>query len=79
VVCRYDHDKNMLLGTTDAGTLRVGTDSRGLEYEVDPPKARANILELVERGDIRSSSFAFRARRTGSGGRPVRTISRCAP
>ena len=60
VVCRYNHDSNMVLGTTAAGTLRVKTDSLGLDYEVRPPEARADIRELVERGDIRYSSFAFR-------------------
>ncbi len=61
VVARYNHDDNMLLGTTGAGTLRLEIDSTGLLYDVDPPQARADILELVERGDVRKSSFAFRA------------------
>ena len=60
VVARYNHDPNMLLGTTTGGTLQLRTDSIGLEYEVLPPQARADILELVERGDVQFSSFAFR-------------------
>ena len=29
-------------------------------YEVQPPQARADVLEYVARGDVRHSSFAFR-------------------
>lgn len=60
VVCRYNHDDNMLLGTSASGTLRLGTDAHGLYYEVDPPECRADVSELVSRGDVRKSSFAFR-------------------
>ncbi len=60
VIARYNHDDNMLLGTTDGGTLRLSVDDTGLVYEVDPPQARQDIVELVERGDVRKSSFAFR-------------------
>jgi HK97 family phage prohead protease len=60
VLARYNHDDNQLLGTSAAGTLQLRIDGVGLDYEVDPPKARADILELVERGDVRKSSFAFR-------------------
>jgi hypothetical protein len=60
VVCRYNHDPNMVLGTTAGATLQLRTDHIGLEYEVLPPQARADILELVERGDVQFSSFAFR-------------------
>ena len=60
VVCRYNHDANMVLGTTAGGTLALRTDSVGLEYEVVPPQARADIVELVQRRDIQFSSFAFR-------------------
>ena len=60
MVCRYNHDPNMVLGTTAGGTLQLRTDNVGLDYEVLPPKSRADILELVERRDIQFSSFAFR-------------------
>ena len=60
VVCRYNHDNNMVLGTTEAGTLKLITDKIGLDYQVRPPQSRADIFELVQRGDIRYSSFAFR-------------------
>jgi uncharacterized protein len=60
VICRYNHDDNMLLGTTGGNTLRLWTDETGLMYEVDPPNSRSDIVELIERGDVRKSSFAFR-------------------
>lgn len=65
VVCRYNHDDNMTLGTTGGRTLSLALDDTGLHYEVDPPKARADIVELVERGDVRKSSFAFRVDTNG--------------
>ena len=60
VVCRYNHSSDFVLGTTGAQTLRLSPDSVGLDYNVLPPKSRADILELVQRGDIRFSSYAFR-------------------
>jgi HK97 family phage prohead protease len=60
VVCRYNHDSNMVLGTTAGGTLGLQTDGTGLDYDVLPPNARADIVELVERRDIQFSSYAFR-------------------
>jgi HK97 family phage prohead protease len=65
VMARYNHDDNQLLGTVAAGTLQLRVDETGLFYEVDPPRARADIVELVERGDVRGSSFAFRVKPGG--------------
>jgi len=65
VVCRYNHDPNMVLGTTAGRTLQLRTDSVGLDYEVLPPQSRTDILELVERGDVQFSSFAFRVPQGG--------------
>jgi HK97 family phage prohead protease len=65
VVARYNHDPNMVLGTTAGRTLALRTDNVGLEYEVLPPQSRQDILELVERGDVQFSSFAFRVPRGG--------------
>lgn len=59
VLARYNHDDNMLLGTSAAGTLRLDIDDVGLLYDVDLPNARGDVLELVSRGDVRQSSFAF--------------------
>lgn len=61
VMARGEHDSRMLLGTTENGTLRLRSTDDGLEYEVDLPDTSAgrDIGVLVERGDVRKSSFAF--------------------
>jgi HK97 family phage prohead protease len=59
-VCRYNHDQNLLLGTIAGHTLDLEIDNIGLHYDVLPPQSRADILELVSRGDVQHSSFAFR-------------------
>jgi len=78
VIARYNHDDNMLLGTIGGNTLRLSIDETGLFYEVDLPRSRADIAELVERGDVRKSSFAFRTLEdswaTTDGGFPLRTL-----
>jgi HK97 family phage prohead protease len=60
VVCRFNHKDDLLLGTTHARTLDLHVDETGLAYNVIPPQSRADILEYVDRGDVRHSSFAFR-------------------
>jgi HK97 family phage prohead protease len=60
VLCRFDHENAFLLGTTAARTLELRLDEMGLDYDVYPPRARADIVELIQRGDVRKSSFAFR-------------------
>lgn len=60
VACRYNHDDFYVMGTTVARTLSLAVDEMGLLYEADPPKSRADVVELIERGDVVKSSFAFR-------------------
>lgn len=78
VVARYNHDDMSLLGTSDAGTLRLSLDRVGLVYDVDLPSSRADVYELVSRGDVRQSSFAFIALEDDWGvsdqGFPLRTL-----
>jgi HK97 family phage prohead protease len=78
VQARYNHDDNMLLGTSDAGTLRLGVDKVGLDYQVDLPTHRGDVFELVGRGDVRKSSFAFIGYEddwtTNDQGFPLRTL-----
>jgi len=59
VVCRFDHNNMMLLGTTASGMLRLSPDNVGLDYTVSLPECRDDVRELVERRDVRNSSFAF--------------------
>jgi uncharacterized protein len=57
----YNHDWNYLLGRVSSGTLRIFVDEVGLGYEIDLPNTSyANDLaELMKRGDVNQSSFAF--------------------
>lgn len=78
VIARYNHDQNMVLGTSNAGTLRLNVDNVGLMYEADLPSSRADVFELVGRGDVNKSSFAFVASEDDWGvtdqGFPQRTL-----
>jgi HK97 family phage prohead protease len=78
VVCRFEHDPNFLLGTVRSGTLQCSIDPTGLQYTVALPESRSDILELVERGDLGSSSFAFQTHEDQWGitdrGLPLRTL-----
>jgi HK97 family phage prohead protease len=57
---KYNHER--VIGRTSSGTMRLMVDERGLRYEIDPPRAAADVVELIERGDVRGSSFAFRTK-----------------
>jgi HK97 family phage prohead protease len=61
VVARFNHEDTMLLGTTRSGTLSLRVDNRGLDYTVTLPEHRGDVLELVSRGDVANSSFAFQS------------------
>lgn len=58
----FNHDPNMVLGRTTAGTLKLTKSLRGLDYEIDPPDTTyANDLKVsLARGDVTGSSFGFR-------------------
>jgi HK97 family phage prohead protease len=59
VVALFNHDSNYVLGRTSSGTLELSSDDKGLRYVVSPPVSRADVLELVQRRDVKGSSFAF--------------------
>ena len=61
VVALINHDNNLVLGRTEAGTLRLSTDDHGLRYELDlGAQSYAKDLAIsLQRGDISKSSFAF--------------------
>ena len=60
VICRFNHEDSQLLGTVSGRTLDLGVDRDGLLYDVEPPPSLRHIVELVQRGDVSKSSFAFR-------------------
>jgi len=80
VVALFNHDSNIVLGRTSSGTLELSSDDKGLRYVVTPPVSRADVLELIQRRDVRGSSFAFtvdkngESFRTGDDGKAVRQI-----
>jgi phage head maturation protease len=63
----YNHKPAQLLGTQYAGTARFSVTDEGVMYDVEVPETTyANdMLALVDRGDIRGSSFVFIAARNG--------------
>ena len=56
-----NHDTNMVLGRSTAGTLSLEEDEKGLYVEIIPPETTfANdLLVSIERGDVNQFSFGF--------------------
>lgn len=57
----FNHEPNNILARTASGTLRLTADERGLRYEFEAPNTTVgnDLLEMIRRGDISQSSFAF--------------------
>lgn len=57
----FNHDANVVLGRSKAGTLTLSEDDRGLRYDVLLPDTQTarDLWTSVQRGDISQSSFAF--------------------
>lgn len=80
--CLLNHDEGDILGRTLSGTCRTSTDMVGLFYETDLPNTSVarDVAELVRRGDITGSSFAFTVAPDGdewsltTDGFPLRTV-----
>lgn len=59
-----NHEASMILGRSLSGTLRLGEDSTGLEYEIDADERQSyvrNLIIALERKDVTQSSFGFQA------------------
>lgn len=59
----FNHEPNIVLGRTKAGTMTMTVDQVGLRYRIkynpkDPD--HVSVYEKVSRGDVSQSSFAFR-------------------
>ena len=81
----FNHDINMILGRSSAGTLRLTTDDEGLAYEIDLPNTSyaRDLHESVTRGDIKENSFKFAVMRDSwsydeETGGEIRTIEEVA-
>lgn len=59
----FNHDWNVVLGRTKAGTLTLSEDERGLKFDLELPNTTAgrDLAESMERGDINQCSFGFYA------------------
>lgn len=57
----WNHDPQFLLGRTSAKTLELSIDSTGLHYRALLPNTTyaKDLAELLERRDVRESSFTF--------------------
>lgn len=61
VRCMLNHDMNLILGRTKAGTLKIGVDEFGLRYKNLPPDTSyaRDLIVSMKRGDVNQSSFGF--------------------
>ncbi len=77
----YDHQTGAVLGTTNAGTLELREDAKGLAFTLELPDTTTgrDVAELVKRGDVAGCSFGFRVAPNGDkweqrNGKAVRTL-----
>lgn len=78
----FNHDPSQVLGRFPT-TLKMNVDATGLRYEVLMPESRSDLVESIQRGDIRGSSFSFVLSPDGDSwdveeGRSVRTLKSIA-
>lgn len=80
LVSYFNHDANIMLGRESSGTLKVWSDEKGVGFEVIPPATRADIIELVQRRDVKGASFTFSIEKGGEAfvtdetGRAIREV-----
>ena len=62
----FNHDPNQILARTASGTMSVSVDAKGLKYRFEMPNTTLgnDLLEMIRRGDISQSSFAFTVKET---------------
>jgi hypothetical protein len=67
VIANRDHDDKQMLARTLSGTLALQVDSTGLKYTFPAPQTTLgkDTVELLERGDLRESSFRFSVKPSG--------------
>ncbi len=66
VIGSYNHNWDIVLGRTTAGTLKLEETDKSLRYAIDinpnDPQAMS-VWEKVKRGDVNQSSFVFTVRK----------------
>lgn len=67
VFCLIDHKKDMILGRTKSGTLKLEKDNVGLRFECTLPDTTyaRDLYENVKVGNIDQCSFGFEVDRNG--------------
>ena len=68
VIGVFNHDRNMLLGRTSNGSLKLTADGYGLRYELMPNERTSvgrDVVEWVKDRTVVGSSFAFAVRKDG--------------
>ncbi|MGG1483494.1 HK97 family phage prohead protease [Peribacillus castrilensis] len=57
----WNHDTNLVLGSSKNGTLNLWEDDRGLRFELEPPNTTwgKDAMESIRRGDVDGVSFGF--------------------
>ena len=66
VIGVFNHDRNLLLGRTGNGTMKLTKDPYGLRYEITPNENTSigrDVIEWVKDRTVVGSSFAFAIRR----------------
>jgi len=66
VIGVFNHDRNLLLGRTGNGSMKLMKDPYGLRYEIMPNENTSvgrNVIEWVKDRTVVGSSFAFAVRR----------------
>ena len=72
----FNHDANYVLGRNGRTMSLTKTDT-AVEYDIPAlPKARADVAEAIERGDVTGNSFSFTLPSDGSGERWTRADQR---
>jgi hypothetical protein len=67
VIGVFNHERNLLLGRTGNGSMRLYKDDYGLRYEITPNEKTSigrDVIEWVKDRTVVGSSFAFAIRKT---------------
>ena len=61
----FNHNDDLVLGRSSAGTLELKTDEVGLYMSITPPDTQMarDLMASIERGDISGQSFCFICRK----------------